>query len=649
MAQHPFKSLSCPATRCHLLACLLTVVLDLGPAVRGASPQIEVVGYSPQGLTLRWIDGPGPFVVERTDRVPADLWDAELATGETTATVPLRAGSTFYRLVDLGPEVSEVDAYLVARTGDRFLEDLASLVRIRTYRDDSPESEARVTQNLHSIQAYLQARIDAFNEGQRTLKITPFEWRAEVDGVPRWVFGFRVGDGPHKFAMFCHLDTVPPGDDSWQPFEPRIETLAYRGSTQDFMIGRGAVDDKGPAVIALSVLEAAAKRYDGGTIVGEAALEVAFDTAEETDINIPAYLDATGSPELGIVFDAFWTVRAEKGVERPVFHLPLKDLNDPGLSIVSLATSPGPANQIPDYAVATIGGSVAALDAFSASVSNRYETFAFDDPTYRRAPLTVTRVDSTVVLTTTVIGAQHGSAPAENRANGANPLVSLANFLAGLVNDGTVATNGYGRLAQFINWGWGTLVFGEKHPDLLQRSDAVFLEGNGTSYALTQVITHGTTVSLAIDIRYAQGHQSVPWDGVTDGLLSGTSLFPEVFATLVQEFNAVYPDAGLTFETTNHGHPDIRNPDGEKFHRVRDAYEEVVGTPCPLFAIGGGSDAHGYTNLIAAGALFSEDFDPPINYHGIHEGAPIKDLRLSAKVLWQLLLRQIGDPEGDGN
>lgn len=579
--------------------------------------------------------------MERTDRLPAEDWEVELATPQTTAILPTTSGSAFYRIVDLGPTVSDIDAYLEARNGDRFVKDLASLVRIPTYRDDSAESEPRVLRNLESTRAYLQARVDSFNAGQRTLKIKPFEWRAEVGGVSRWVFGFRVGDGPRKFSVFSHLDTVPPGDDSWNPFQPHIERLSYRGSEQDYLIGRGSIDDKGPAVIALSVLEAAAKRYDGGLTVGDATLEVAFDTAEETDFSLPAYLDATGPPELGIVFDAFWTVRAEKGVERPVFHLPIEEVEGPGLRILSFTTSPGPANQIPDHAVAMIAGSQKALDSLGAVVSNRYAQFRFDDPNYRRAPLTVTRDGPNLVLTSTVMGAQHGSAPAENRARGANPAVSLANFLAGMVEDGTLETNGYARLAQFIAWGWGTSVFGEKHPELLKRSDDVFREGNGTTYALTQVTTNGSSVSLAIDIRYAQGHQTLPWDGVTDGLLAGSSRFPEVFATLVNEFNALHPDARLTFETHNHGVPDIRNPESEKFQRIRAAYEEVTGNACPLFAIGGGSDAHGYPNLIAAGALFSADFDPPVNYHGVHEGAPLQDLRLSARILWRLLLHQI--------
>lgn len=636
-------------SRCLALLSLTGLLMSPG-SLSGADLRIERLDSSGTGqVTLQWTGGVGPFAVERVDRLPGDAWDTDLATVQRSATVPAETRSRFYRVVDLGSGVSEENAFLEARMGARFLNDLAALVRIPTYRDDSPDSESRATAGLLAIQNHLRARIDSFNSGQRTLKIVPFEWRESVQGVPRWVFGFRLGDGPRKFSMLTHLDTVPPGDDSWRPFEPRIEPRPYRGSTQDFMIGRGAIDDKGPAVTALSVLEAAAKRYDGRTGLGDWTLEVTFDTAEETDINIPYYLDAIGSPELGIVFDAFWAVRAEKGVERPVFHLPLANPETDTMRIVSFETSPGSVNQIPDHAFARIGaGSVEVLDAFASAVTNLYGTFTFDDPDYRRAPLEVARDGSTVLLTTTVQGAQHGSAPAENRANGANPLVSLANFLAGLVQNGTLETNSYGRLVQFIAWGWGTDVLGKKHPDLLHRSDDVFQEGNGTTYALTQVTTNSSSVSLAIDIRYAQGHQSVLWDGVTDGVLAGTSTFPQVFTTLVQEFNTLYPDARVTFETINHGSPDLRNPDGEKFRLIRSAYQEVVGVPCPLFAIGGGSDAHGNTNLIAAGALFSADFDPPINYHGTVEGAPISDLRASAKILWQLLLRQLGDSAGSG-
>ncbi|MEZ4768643.1 MAG: hypothetical protein R2844_09485 [Caldilineales bacterium] len=273
-----------------------------------------------------------------------------------------------------------------------------------------------------------------------------------------------------------------------------------------------------------------------------------------------------------------------------------------------------------------------------------YAAYGFDDPGYHRAPLQVDRDGSALLLTTTVEGAQHGSAPNENRADGANPLVSLANFLAGLVDDGTLADNGYGRMAQFIAWSWGTQVFGETHPELLQRFDQVFSAGNGTSYALTRLLpsVDGETLDLAIDVRYALGHHDSPYTGVTPGLVPGSSIFPKVFDELVARFNEQYPDVGLTYRTANIYAPDVRDPQGPQFQTVSRGYEDVMGVACPQFATGGGTDAKGFTSLVAAGALFSDDFGPPINFHGLNEGAPVDDLRNSALILYHILLRQVG-------
>lgn len=61
-----------------------------------------------------------------------------------------------------------------------------------------------------------------------------------------------------------------------------------------------------------------------------------------------------------------------------------------------------------------------------------------------------------------------------------------------------------------------------------------------------------------------------------------------------------------------------------------------MGEQCPQHAIGGGSDAHGNLKLIAAGSLFTKNLGPPINFHGINEGAPVNDLKNSAKILYRL-------------
>ena len=85
--------------------------------------------------------------------------------------------------------------------------------------------------------------------------------------------------------------------------------------------------------------------------------------------------------------------------------------------------------------------------------------------------------------------------PDQNREDGANPVISLSNFLAHLVDNQTLALNGVGRMMQFMAWGWGTTVFGEKQPDLLEAHDQIFEQGNGTTYALTQVQTNPQNVT----------------------------------------------------------------------------------------------------------------------------------------------------------
>ena len=93
--------------------------------------------------------------------------------------------------------------------------------------------------------------------------------------------------------------------------------------------------------------------------------------------------------------------------------------------------------------------------------------------------------------------------------------------------------------------------------------------------------------------------------------------------------------------TANAAAPDVRDPQSPLFQRISGAYERAVGSPMPLAAIGGGTDAKGQVNLVAAGPLFTVAFGPPINYHGLDEGAPIEDLQLGARILNQIMLDEI--------
>ena len=524
---------------------------------------------------------------------------------------------------------------------------MEDLVRIETWRAIDGSNEDQVVERLGQIKAKLAEVIDAFvaSNGLATAVPEAFEWR-DPD-KPYWVFGWRVGSGANRMAVISHLDTVPPGEADWRPFEPRIEQRDYNGTRTDFLVGRGTIDDKGPAVVALHALLAVLPDLEANPdLLQDVTLEIILDTSEETDMSTPYYLAANpdATPSFGIVFDAMWSIRAEKGIERPVFSAAIANDPDSGLWVRALGTSDGPVNQIADSAAATITGSdPAALDAYAGAVEAAYAAYGFDDPDYRAAALAVSRDGADVVLTTSVAGAQHGSAPEENRAKGANPLVSLANFIAGQAADGTLAGNHYTSMADFIAWGWGTMVFGEKHPGLLLRNDEVFEEGNGTTYALTRLSTDqdAQVVQLGIDIRYATGHHETSWDG-TDGLIAGESLFGDIFNELVTQYAATARGSAITVTTTTIDAPDIRNPDNPYLSKVNAAYRDALGVDSPMRAIGGGSDAKGQPELVAAGALFTGSLGAPINFHGIDEGAPIVDLVNSQKILVSLLRGEAG-------
>ena len=377
-------------------------------------------------------------------------------------------------------------------------------------------------------------------------------------------------------------------------------------------------------------------------------MEVAFDTSEETDFSVPHYFkdDPKNKPELGVVFDSTWCVAYEKGIERPVFRVPLGRISGgEGPRLKSLNTFPGPTNQIADSASVVIEAKDAAsAGEFRTFADREYEEYDFGNVYYRKADMSSTLEGRTVTLKTMVSGAQHGSGPHENRIRGANPLVSLAVFLTHLMDSGKVnGDNGIGRMVRFMDWAWGIRVFGEGHPDLLEAHDGIFKKGNGTTYALTKFVTDEAKneARLEVDIRYALGHHGKKWDGTTWGTIEGDSRFEGIFSVLTGMFNTIHPGRGVQFQTRTLVGPDLKDENGPAFQKVNRAFRDVTGYDCPVIAEGGGTDAKGYPELIAAGTLFTPRLGEPVNFHGIDEAAPVIDLKKGVRILYSLLLNEV--------
>jgi succinyl-diaminopimelate desuccinylase len=538
---------------------------------------------------------------------------------------------------------------------------LSKLVAIETYRTENFENEETVVANMQKIYDDLNAQAQQFNAEQKTHKLEPWEWKKESGSASEpkyfWVFGFRLGKGPRKIALSAHFDTVSPGDTSlWEPFKlTKTMDRTDAGGEQEFWMGRGAIDDKGPALSLFQVIKAIARTYDGSPLLDDITVELIFDTSEETSFSMSQYLaeNPQAEADMAVIFDAFWSIRAEKGIERPVFTLPRETPITTGVWIDALNTPSGPTNQIADRAEAIIrSDSQVGLQDLAQKIEAMYTNHPFDDPSYKRAKLTVdtSGMPAEFKLITEVAGAQHGSAPQENRADGANPLVSLTNFLAALAETKVLADNDISRMCRFIKSTWGTKVFGESHPDLLERHDEVFTEGNGTTYALTRFYTEPEpgSITLKVDIRYAIGHHSAPWDGKSEGLLCGDqSKFNGIFSQLVNEFNAGSGGPPISFTSATKAAPDIRRTDGPSFTAISNAYEDATGKPSPALAIGGGTDAKGNVKFIAAGALFDAKLGAPINFHGLKEAAPVRDLGKSAKIICSIVDREIQHAKDD--
>lgn len=546
----------------------------------------------------------------------------------------------------------------------------------------SREDGDRMNPNILSVRDYIWGLTKSFNDTQSTAKLQPFQWCAngsydegheslldptddQILNHKFYVFGLRIGapKPKYKITVICHVDTVPADpDSSWNPFTPSIKMREYPGGTvtsQPFLVGRGCVDDKGPAFSSFLIARCFAKSVDGTDQLDNVQVEFLFDSSEETNMSTPIYFEDDESkvriPDFGVVYDAFWIVRAEKGGERPKFVAGLSERapakSAAPLYVKSLITTPVTStNTIADWAEATVCGDREAVAEFGASVDELYASFEFDDPDYRRAEMTSTVADdgASVLLHAKVDGAQHGSAPEENRKDGANPLVSLANFVAGLVRAGKLGPTPSASMACFIADTWGTHVFGEGNDDLY-KFDEIFEEGNGTTYAVTKTVMDyddaPDAIRLEIDIRYATGHHDYDKEKpVDEGFLPGDfSIFEAVFNKIVDEFNSKNADlAKIDVSTETLFPPDIRRPkENEHLQRVQTAFESVMGYSASWYAIGGGTDAKGYTFMVGIGPLFATPMGYPINYHGLGEGAPMVDMKKSTEILYTVLENEV--------
>ncbi len=178
------------------------------------------------------------------------------------------------------------------------------------FQDIIEQNRAAMIQSLQELMRIRSVRADACRKENGTL--LPFG--SEVEQAYQYVLelgrnmGFEVKDADHFgghiqwraedpdaeiFGIAGHLDVVPEGEGwSVDPFEAKL--------SEDWILGRGAQDDKGPVIACLYGMKALQEA--GLTPTRTIRLIIGLDEETEQE-GMRYYLEQEGMPDLGITPD----------------------------------------------------------------------------------------------------------------------------------------------------------------------------------------------------------------------------------------------------------------------------------------------------------------------------------------------------------
>ena len=124
------------------------------------------------------------------------------------------------------------------------------------------------------------------------------------------------GEGPEEFAILAHLDVVPAGS-GWKkdPFGGEV--------SEGRIWGRGAMDDKGPAICVLYAMKAL---KDAGFVPRKKIKFIVGCNEENGWACIEHYQEVANMPEEGFSPDgSFPVIYAEKGILQVRLHFPMEE------------------------------------------------------------------------------------------------------------------------------------------------------------------------------------------------------------------------------------------------------------------------------------------------------------------------------------
>lgn len=393
-----------------------------------------------------------------------------------------------------------------------------------------------------------------------------------------------LGSGAETLGMLCHLDIVPVADDwTHDPWGGEIENGR--------LYGRGAIDDKGPALCALYAMRAV--RDCGIPLKDGVRLILGCD--EETGMqDMRYYASKEKMPDYGFSPDAdFPVINIEKGGLNLLLSKYIPEDGESEIQILSLFAGVRP-NVVPGSAKAVL--KVRDERAFSEKVNAIAKKRDFR--------LNVEHDGENVVLTATGVSV-HASFPQLGKNAAGMLLIALSDLNAGGAVRAAVSA-----LAEKVGLDYTGAGLGIKQSDELS---------GALTCNLGILRFDGRYLSAELDIRY-------PLCADEKEMLGAAAM-------------AVSED-GLAVARLG-GHTPLHVPAEHKIVKgLIDVYQEVTGLPGYAFAIGGGTYSRMMPNTVAFGVNFPGDVDV---CHMPDECIDIEKMMLSVKIFAHAIAKLAGE------
>lgn len=398
----------------------------------------------------------------------------------------------------------------------------------------------------------------------------------EVKNIDGYAGYAEFGQGEETMGILAHLDVVPEGSGwTYPPYEARI--------VDGKIYGRGAIDDKGPAIGALYAMKAV---MDSGLTMNK-KVRIIFGTDEESGWgDMKVYFEREPMPDFGVTPDGDYPIiNVEKGILTFALR---KDFDNDDFSVIKIKSLAGGhrPNMVPDECTCCF---------LPTGDQDKILTHLHSMQQFSNYEITAGFCEDGGIEVTSKGVSAHGSTPEK----GCNAIGQMLAFLStmGLGNS---------KLEQFLlflNNTIGTDTTGECLNLALEDDLSGKLTLNLGTIEIDE--THGEAV---INIRYPVAYNQ---------------------EQIMDRIRGAVEESGVNVDILGSNAPLFVPEDSFLIEKLKAVYTEQTGQPAKVMAIGGGTYARAIKNAVAFGALFP---GRPELAHQKDEYIEIEDLILHTKI-----------------